>query len=394
MIALAKVTTADAPAKSTQLSVLQVFPQLTAEGVERAAAETAMAVAYAGGRSFVASAGGSMVRELSRAGVHHTDIALGQNPKFFARTQARQLINLVRHERIRIIHAHTNSAAQAASIAAEETGAYLVTTFPAAIHRSKGLYGRHNRFVLLGERIVAGSRFMAGRLQEAYQIPNERIAVVPRGIDVRWFDPARVGGERMAGLQRAWHLPDDASVVLMPARFSPHKGHRLLIDAMAKIHKKNIVAVMVGEPGSADAYMDELIRHIAARGLEGRVKLAGKCTDMPAAHLLADVVVSIGERPLSVARVIMEAQAMGRPVIASTEGAASEAMLANETGWLTPPGDPAALAATIELAVSLDNATRLAVAAAARQHICEEFSLIRSSEQMLEVYQSLLARRG
>ena len=73
---------------------------------------------------------------------------------------------------------------------------------------------------------------------------------------------------------------------------------------------------------------------------------------MPAAYMLADVVVSASRNPEGFGRVIVEAQAMGRPAIATDHGGARETIIPDVTGWLVPPRDPTALAAAIGEALS------------------------------------------
>ena len=69
--------------------------------------------------------------------------------------------------------------------------------------------------------------------------------------------------------------------------------------------------------------------------------------------MLADVVVHASTEPEAFGRVVIEAQAMGRPVIASDLGGPVETVEHGVTGWRVPPGDPAALAAAIEAVLAL-----------------------------------------
>jgi DNA-binding NarL/FixJ family response regulator len=82
---------------------------------------------------------------------------------------------------------------------------------------------------------------------------------------------------------------------------------------------------------------------------------------MPTAYMLADVVVSASTDPEGFGRVIVEAQAMGRPVVATDHGGARETILPGVTGWLAAPGDPAALAQAIGAALALDDAVAYAL---------------------------------
>src|SRR5207302_9398668 len=113
----------------------------------------------------------------------------------------------------------------------------------------------------------------------------------------------------------------------------------------------------------------ELEAAIGRLGLIGRFRIIEDCRDMPAAYMLADVVVSASTDPEGFGRVITEAQAMGRPVVATDHGGARETIVPGATGWLAPPSDPAGLAAAIGAALGLDAAERAAFARRAPAHV-------------------------
>jgi len=109
--------------------------------------------------------------------------------------------------------------------------------------------------------------------------------------------------------------------------------------------------------------------------------------------MLADVAVSASIEPEGFGRVAAEAQAMGRPVIATDHGGSRETVLAGRTGWLVPPGDADALAGALEAALAMTEAERAAVAAAARAHIVARYSVELMCARTLAVYEGALAGR-
>ena len=111
--------------------------------------------------------------------------------------------------------------------------------------------------------------------------------------------------------------------------------------------------MLVGSDQGRRRYTARLIRQAEALGVADRLRLAGECDDMPAALMLADVVVHASTQPEAFGRVVIEAQAMGRPVIASDLGGPVETVEHGVTGWRVPPGDADALAAAIEAALAL-----------------------------------------
>jgi len=148
--------------------------------------------------------------------------------------------------------------------------------------------------------------------------------------------------------------------------------------------------VLVGGDQGRSAYKAELERLIARHGLAGHVFLPGQCDDMPAAYMLADVVVSASTDPEAFGRVVSEAQAMGCPVVASDHGGASEQVIEDHTAFLVPPGDPNALADGIRRALDLTAGQREQLSKAARAHARANFSKDHMCAATLALYRELL----
>src|SRR5690606_13014407 len=167
-------------------------------------------------------------------------------------------------------------------------------------------------------------------------------------------DPARVSAERVVRLAREWRLPDDVPVVMLPGRLTRWKGQLDLVEAMAVLGRHDVRCLLVGSDEGKSGYRREIEAAIRRHRLESVIGIVEHCADMPAAYMLADVVVSASNRPEGFGRVAVEAQAMGRPVVATDHGGARETVVAGETGWLVPLADPAAMAAAISQALSLE----------------------------------------
>ncbi len=110
--------------------------------------------------------------------------------------------------------------------------------------------------------------------------------------------------------------------------------------------------LQIGADQGRSEFRAELESLIAEKGLEGRIRIVDQCNDMPAAYMLANVVVSASTDPEGFGRVPIEAQAMGRAIIATNHGGAKETIIDSHTGWLVPPSDADALANAIDFALS------------------------------------------
>ncbi|MBR0675540.1 glycosyltransferase family 4 protein, partial [Roseomonas alkaliterrae] len=327
-------------------AILQVLPALVSGGVERGTLEIAEAIVAAGFRALVASAGGPLVEPLEALGARHVRLPLAERSPLALWRNARALERMVREEGVTILHARSRAPAWSALLAARRTGARFVTTYHGTYN--EGFPGKrlYNSVMARGDRVIAISRFIAALVAERHGVGEDRLRVIPRGVDERAFDPAAVAPERVAALRAAWAVPEGRPVVMLPGRVTRWKGQGVLVEAMARL-PGDALALLVGDAEARPAFRDELVARIAALGLGGRVRLVGHARDMPAALLLADVVVHASTDAEAFGRTVIEAQAMGRCVIASDLGGPTETVQDGVTGWRVPPGDAAALAAAI-----------------------------------------------
>ncbi len=370
-------------------AVLQVLPSLVSGGVERGTLEIAEALVAAGFRAFVASAGGPLVAPLEALGARHVTLPLATKSPIGIWRNAGALAALVRGEGIGILHARSRAPAWSALLAARRTGARFVTTYHGTYN--EGLPGKrlYNSVMARGDRVIAISRFIAEHLHGRHAVPEERVRVILRGVDEREFDPARVEPGRIAALRAAWGVPEGRPVVMLPARVTRWKGQGVLVEAMARLPGE-AVALLVGDAGAKPAFREELAARIAALGLQDRVRLVGHAADMPAALLLADVVVHASTDPEAFGRTVIEAQAMERCVVASDLGGPRETVAEGVTGWRVPPGDPDALAGAIARALALPPEARAGIGAAARAWVLDHCTTARMQAATLAVYRELL----
>jgi glycosyltransferase involved in cell wall biosynthesis len=369
-------------------AVLQVLPRLDSGGVERGTLEIADAIVGAGGRAVVASAGGALVPRLEALGARHVTLPLASKSPLRIWRNAAALAALVRAEGIGILHARSRAPAWSAWLAARRTAAHFVTTYHGTYN--EGLPGKrlYNSVMARGERVIAISHFIADHLRARHGTDPARIRIIPRGVDPALFDPARVDPARVAALRAAWGVPPGRPVVMLPARVTRWKGQGVLVEAMARL-PGDALALLVGDAQGRAGFLDELRGRIAALGLAERVRLVGHAEDMPAALLLADVVVHASTDAEAFGRTVIEAQAMQRCVIASDLGGPTETVDQGVTGWRVPPGDPGALAAAIARALALPAAERAAMGARARAAVLAGYTTARMQAATLAVYREL-----
>ncbi len=364
---------------------MQVLPALETGGVERGTVEMTQAITAAGGRAVVASAGGRMVPQIERAGGRHVRLPLMTKDPVSIWLNARPLRRAIAEYGITLVHARSRAPGWSAYWAARRAGVPFVTTWHGVYAENFPGKRTYNSVMSRGERVIAISHYVAGRLAELGVAPA-RIRTIPRGVDAAVFDPARVLGERVHKLAQAWRLPAGTPVIMLPGRLTRWKGGEVLLRAVAAMPRTDLFCVFVGAGSLAPA----LEKQAHALGLTGRVRLAGQCDDMPAALMLADVVACPSLKPEPFGRTVIEAQAMGKPVIAANHGGAAETIIDGQTGWRVAPGDVPALAELLAHALNMGDAERAALGEAARASVLDHYTLAAMQQATLAVYRELL----
>jgi glycosyltransferase involved in cell wall biosynthesis len=373
------------------VTVLQVLPSLVTGGVERGTVEITEAISDTSWRALVVSAGGPLVTAVERVGGRHVALPVASRNPLTVWRNAERLAEVIRSEAVDIVHARSRAPAWSAWLACRRTGAHFVTTYHGVYGEDLPFKRRYNAVMARGERVIAASRFVAELIVARHRTDPTRIRVVPRGVDPTVFDPAHVSPDRTARLARQWQLPDGAPVALLPGRLTSWKGQAVLIEAVSRMSRRDVWAVLVGSDQGRSRYSGRLRRQAEALGVADRVRLAGECDDMPAALMLADVVVHASTQPEAFGRVVIEAQAMERPVIASDLGGPVETVEHGVTGWRIASGDAAALAVAIQAALALPPDERRALGAVAREAVLRRCTIAQMQRTTLDVYREVMA---
>jgi len=381
-------------------TVLQIVPELHTGGAERTAVDMAARLVAEGWRAIVLSQGGRLVDELKATGAEYVDFPARTKNPLKLRANARAIAETIRTEGVDIVHARSRAPAWSAYWAAQRTDTPFVTTYHGAYNQNSRLKGLYNSVMARGDVVIANSGYTADLILERHPVAAGRIVTIHRGTDLAAFDEPDVPS-RAAALRAAWGVPEGARIILHLARLTGWKGQGVLIDALGQLDAhRDCVVVLAGDAQGREDYLASLKERFHALGLDGRVLLPGHCADVPAAMAAADAVVVASVEPEACGRAGGAAQAAGRPLIVSDLGAVVETVASpplvadgERTGWKVPPGDAQALAACLDGVLDLDAESRAALAARARAHVRQIFSLDAMTDQTMDVYRSLLQAR-
>lgn len=360
-------------------------------GVERGTIEITEAITKAGMKAIVASGGGKLLPHINHAGGEHITMPLYSKNPFIIYSNARRLAKLIRERGISLVHARSRAPAWAAWMAARWTGVPFVTTYH-GVYSAKGQWKkRYNQVMVRGARVIAISKTVKDHISKEYDLDPAKIRLIPRGVDFNIFGEERIIPERIAKLTKLWRLPDEKiPLIFCPARITPIKGQDVLIKALTKLKEREFICIIAGKDDGHEEYRMDLEKAIIEGGLEGKVRLSDATAYMNEAYQLSEIVVIPSAKLEAFGRVAVEAQALGRVVIATDHGGVQETIMPNETGYLVPPGDADAMAHAIEFALDRTEEAKHMMGEFAKQHVRKNFTSDLMKNRTIEVYRELL----
>lgn len=394
----ARALRADVP-----LSILVVVPTLQSGAAEMGALELVRNLTLVGHKVIVMSSGGRLERSIAAAGAEliRANVA-SKNPVIIARN-ATMIARLVRQRGCDAIHVHGRAPAWSAYAAAKLTRVPLVTSWYKGFREQNALKRTYNRVMARGDRIVAVSDQLAELISERYDVPWEKIAVIPASVDLQRFDPASVSQQRIETIRRSFGVRPDDRVILIAGRILRRKGHHIVVRAAHRLKEmgcKDFVCVLVGEDHERSRYAGELWDQVLATDTADVVRLIGPVDDMPAAYMASMAVVSAATQEEGLQHTILEAQAMERPVIVSDLGAGPEIVLSppsvpedRMTGLRFAAGDDQALAATLIRLFSMPESWRRGIGQRGREWVAGHFNGPAVTEMTLKLYSDIAQLR-
>jgi glycosyltransferase involved in cell wall biosynthesis len=298
------------------------------------------------------------------------------------------LIRIALRYRPAIIHANNEPLCNRAALLAGK-----LLRIPVVCHVRGDLAGSRSMYRLfrLPDHVVCVSQWVSdsvGRLG----IRKEKRSRVYDGIALDEIDADADGRE----FRRANGIPPEAFAVGLIGLLIPWKGQQLfleaarrLLDAIPEAH----FVVIGGAPDEFRGYERELREEAARPEYRGKVTFSGHVTDVSAAYNGLDVVVSASTEPEPFGMVIVEAQAMGRPLVAADHGGAVETVEDGRTGLLFKAGSSSALAEAI-LRLRKDPGLARRLGTQARERALTTFSVAEHVRRVEAIYDRVLTERA
>ena len=358
------------------MNILQILPELNVGGVETGTLDLAKYLVRLNHKSVVVSNGGKLVKDLEGVGAKHYTLAVHKKSLFSMIKMIPLLAEIIKKEKIDIVHARSRVPAWIAYFACRKTKAVFITT-------CHGYYGKHPFSYVMGwgKKVIVLSNIIARHMIEDFAVPHDRICLVPRSVDLEKFKYLSPDKRRGKGFN-----------IAIIGRITPLKGHLFFIKAMAKVGRvvPSLKIWIVGDASPAHQAYKEQVQVLTRRlGLGHCTEFLGTQKNIPEILSHVDLLVLSTTTHEAFGRVVIEAQAAGVPVVATEVGGVVDIIENNKNGLLVPPGDPDSMAEAVirifkepQLAVNLSEAAILKVR--------EKYNVGLMVENTLKVYEDAI----
>ena len=367
---------------SSKIKVLQVIPKLGFGGAETGCYDLAHYLFEQDCKSYIVTSGGELLKYVDKKKVKVIKLPVHSKNPVLILLNSIILTFIILFLNINIVHVRSRAPAWSCLIATKITFRKLVTTFHGTYNFSSNIKKFYNSVMVNSDLLIAGSNFIFSHINDnylKYLNLKKKFLVIFRGINTEYFDPDNLKKNSVSKLRTLWQIEENSKVILLPGRLTSWKGQELFIEAISKFKKLNselnFTAVILGNAQGRTVYKKKLERLVEQYNLTNDFRFIEKCEYMPAAYMLADIVISSSIEPEAFGRVSVEAQSMKKPIIASNIGGSNETIIDNKTGILFESGNTDSLSKKINEIINLDRLTLELMGKEGRKNVINRFNI-------------------
>ncbi len=382
---------------ATNLKVLQVIPKLGYGGAETGCFDIAHYLPENNCKSFIVTSGGELLKFVDRKKVKIFKLPVQSKNPLLIFINSIILIGIILLNNISIVHARSRAPAWSCLFASKLTGRKFVTTFHGTYNFKSNLKKFYNSVMLRSDLIIAGSNFIFSHIKENYSryLNNKKkFLVIFRGINVDYFDSSTTLESDEKKLLKQWDIERDKKIILLPGRLTSWKGQEVFIEAInlinIEIGYEAFYAVILGSDQGRELYKKKLIRLSEQYRMSKQIRFIDNCKNMALAYKVSDIIVSASNEPEAFGRVSVEAQSMGKPIIASNIGGSNETIINEKTGFLFESNNAKSLSKQILRVLNMDETSLKTIGIEARKNVTQRFNVEKMCFSTYSEYKRLL----
>ena len=358
------------------MKIVQLLPELNEGGVERGVVELGRELVKNGHKSIVISGGGKLVKELEDDGNLHVEFDLFSKNPLSAIWRVFGLRKILIKLNPDVLHVRSRVPAWLTYFANKSLKIPIVST----VHGFNSV-SFYSRIMTQADSVICVSGAIKEYIQKHYDTSEEKITIIPRGIDLEKFNPSNLDSDFIENFKKQFEL-NNQFIVTSVGRITQLKDLETFIKSIGLIQKKfsNVVGLIVGGVRVDKQNYFESLKDLV-NSLHVNIIFTGSQEKVAEIYRLSDVVTSSSKKPESFGRSVAEALALNTPVIATNHGGVLDIIVKNENGYFVEIGNEKDFAKQIIKAKNLKFD--------GFHYVKDNFSLKQMVDKTVKVYEKL-----
>ena len=371
----------------SSFNLVQIVPSLDSGGVERGTVDVANFLAEKKIQNFIITSGGKMIKELDKRFIHVHQLPVASKNFFSYPLIARKINQFIKANNINIVHVRSRGPAWMVNLIAKNN-IKTIATFHNVYAGDSYLKKMYNKGLSKMDHLVAISDYVKETIVKKYDLPQNNISVINRGVDTEYFNQPLDVGIR-DNILKTHQIDTAKKIILFPARITSWKGQLEFINVIKKMDTQNILVLFAGD--TKNKSYTKLVRDkIEQNNLKRVCKILGSVNqdEMRSLYQIADLSLSFPLRTEGFGRTVSESLYSKTPVLAFDYGGVKNQLANLSDMFKVKPQDFQVLPVKIEKLLSLSEVEKKEALEGVQSVIESNFSKINMVKQYLKLYES------
>lgn len=333
------------------MKVIQLLPELNEGGVERGVCDLNREFIKKGIENIVISNGGILVEQIIKDGGKHIKFDICSKNILTVPFRILKLRKLLKELNPDILHVRSRVPAWLVYFANKSLKIKIVST----VHGYNSI-NSYSKIMTNADQIICGSSFMIEHIIKHYNTPREKINLIPRGIDLEYFNENDLDESFIENLTNEYDLKEKI-VLVQVARITQWKDQKTTIKAFSKFkaeHDDSILFLVGGYREDKEGYYSQLKELVESLGLEKSVIFLGHTSKIKEIFSIANLNISTSYKPETFGRANVEGMFLGIPLVGTNIGATSDYIIEDKTGYFFEPKNEGDLYKKLKLCFNKD----------------------------------------
>ena len=372
-----------------KLKLMQILPSMRSGGVEQGTLDVANYLASLEIKNYICSNGGQMLSYLNKKNVTHINLPVHSKNFFMMPFVAKKINSILKERGINILHFRSRAPSWLLPFL-NNINLKTVSTF-------HNVYGNQNVFKRvynsqLGkvDKIVAISNYVKYAIINNYNLNEEKITVINRGIDTDYFDSGVKKEEHLIKFIKKFNIDLEKKIILYPGRLTAWKGQIEFLNIIECFKGESVMFYFVGDDKNK-SYLESFNKKINNKNLNIECRILGHLNkeELKIMYLCSNLVISAPLKPEGFGRVISESLSMKKVILAYNIGGAKDQLSSLDEIYKIENQDNNEMISKIKTVLNFDENHILNLGNIARNHVINNFSKKNMLSSYLNLYQEL-----